>query len=285
MIDVSFIRGNPESDQLCREIARETGGVCLLSFSRGKDALAAWLNLSRFFSRIIPFTCAAIPHIPFADEYLAYLERIFGTHVIRLQDSGLYSMVNALRFQLPHDEEWINGATLPEYDPQDVASTIRAHLGLPRAWTAYGLNASDSIDRMITVRQCHGRYYGTRSFYPNFDWTHSQIMECLRRSNIRLSDEYHIASRSFAGSPMPHTVAAIARRDPDLFRRLELFYPLLKASLCRTEWRNEKCLPKKNQKPRARSRADSRASATRKCAEAREPTARRKSSRQPTTRR
>ena len=283
MIDVSFIKGNPESDRLCRDIARETGGVCLLSFSRGKDALAAWLNLSRFFTRIIPFTCAAVPHIPFADEYLAYLERIFGTHVIRLQDGGLFSMVNALRYQWPHDEEWINGMSWPEYDAQDIAATIRSHLGLPRAWTAYGLNASDSIDRMITVRQCHGRYNGTRSFYPNFDWTHAQIMEVLRQSNIRLSNEYHIASRSFAGAPMPHTLMAIKRRDPALFKRLELYYPLLKASVCRTEWRNEKCLAKKSK--RERNPADSQERETRKCGDRSAKTRPRKSSRKRTTKR
>ena len=281
MIDVSYIKGNPESDELCRTIARESGGVCLLSFSRGKDAIAAWLNLSRFFPRIIPFTCAAIPHVPFADEYLAYVERIFGTHVIRLLDGGLYSMVNALRFQWPHDEEWINGMSWPEYDAQDIASTIRSHLGLPRAWTAYGLNASDSIDRMITVRQCHGRYDGTRSFYPNFDWTHSQIMETLRQSNIRLSNEYHIAARSFAGAPMPHTLMAIKRRAPRLFSRLEHYYPLLKASVCRTEWRNEKCLAKPKQR---KARTASQDGATPTCADRSAGTGRRKSSRKPTTR-
>jgi len=281
MIDTSFIKGNPESDALCREIAKASGGVCLLSFSRGKDALAAWLNLSRFFRRIVPFTCAGIPHVDFADEYLAYCERIFGTHIIRLQDGGLYANIEALQYQYPHDEEWIDKTQFPVYDAQDIADIIRNHLGLPRAWTAYGLNASDSIDRMITVRQCKGRYYGTRSFYPNFDWTHTQIMDALRLSNIRLSNEYHIASRSFAGSPMPHTLLAVQKRAPAVFRKLEFYYPLLKASLCRTEWRNEKCLPQKQK----RRSEDSPAKETRRCAGTKGKTARQKSSRKRITRR
>ena len=257
MIDTSFIKGNPDSDALCREIAKASGGVCLLSFSRGKDALAAWLNLSRFFRRIIPFTCAGIPHVGFADEYLTYCERIFGTHIIRLQDGGLYANIEALQYQYPHDEGWIDGMDFPAYDAQDIADIIRNHLGLPRAWTAYGLNASDSIDRMITVRQCKGRYYGTRSFYPNFDWTHKQIMEVLQRSNIRLSNEYHIAARSFAGGLMPHNLLAVEKRAPELFRRLEYYYPLLKASLCRSHWRNERCLPQKTkQDASARPKTD-----------------------------
>lgn len=255
MFDASFIRGNPDSDALCREIAKASGGVCLLSFSRGKDALAAWLNLSRFFDRIVPFTCAGVPHVGFADEYLAYVERVFGTHVIRIQDGGLYAMLDALVFQPPHDEPWIDAAQFPSYDAQDVADIIRNHLGYPNAWTAYGLNASDSIDRLITVRQCRGRYYGTRSFYPNYDWTHKQIMEALRRSNLRLSNEYHIASRSFAGGLMPHTLLAVEKRAPDLFRQLEYYYPLLKASLCRSQWRNEQCLTPKPQKRKARADA------------------------------
>ena len=255
MIDTSFIRGNPDSDALCREIAKASGGVCLLSFSRGKDALAAWLNLTRFFDRIIPFTCAGVPHVEFADEYLSYVERIFGTHVIRLQDGGLYGAIDALQFQLPHDEAWIDEAELPSYDAQDIADIVRNRLGYPNAWTAYGLNASDSIDRLITVRQCRGRYYGTRSFYPNYDWTHAQIMDALKRSNLKLSNEYRIASRSFAGGLMPHTLLAVEKRAPELFRRLEYYYPLLRASICRSQWRNEKCLQPRKQKEKARSRS------------------------------
>ena len=285
MIDTSFIKGNPDSDALCREIAKASGGVCLLSFSRGKDAPAAWLNLSRFFRRIIPFTCAGIPHVGFADEYLAYCERIFGTHIIRLQDGGLYANTEALQYQYPHDEEWIDGMNFPVYDAQDIADIIRNHLGLPRAWTAYGLNASDSIDRMITVRQCKGRYYGTRSFYPNFDWTHKQIMEVLQRSNIRLSNEYHIAARSFAGGLMPHNLLAVEKRAPQLFRQLEYYYPLLKASLCRSHWRNERCLPQKT-KPDApaRPKTDVR-SRTRDSGGRSASAARKKSSARRTTRR
>lgn len=281
MIDTSFIKGNPDSDALCREIAKASGGVCFLSFSRGKDALAAWLNLTRFFDRVIPFTCAAIPHIPFADEYLSYLERIFGTHIIRLQDGGLYGMIDALQFQYPHDEEWINEKQFPVYDAQNIANILRLYLGYPRAWTAYGLNASDSIDRMITVRQCKGRYYGTRSFYPNYDWTHKQIVQTLQDSHIALSNEYHIASRSFAGAPMPHTLLAIEKRDPDLLRRLEYYYPLVKASLARTHWRNEQCLPK----PKTKAGDRSAQKGTRKCGGTKERTGRQKSSLKKTTKR
>ena len=288
MIDTSFIKGSPDSDELCREIARESGGVCFLSFSRGKDALAAWLNLTRFFDRVIPFTCAAVPHVPFADEYLAYVERVFGTHVIRLQDGGLYSMIDALQFQYPHDEPWIEKAQLPIYDAQNMADALRTHLGLPRAWTAYGLNASDSIDRMITVRQCRGRYYGTRSFYPNYDWTHAQIMQVLKDSGIALSNEYHIASRSVAGAPLPHTLLAVERRAPDLLARLEHFYPLIRASLARAHWRNEKCLPKKPEKEKAAKAEGRRARgtrATRRSGGASGKTATKRSSAKATTRR
>ena len=248
MIDASFIRGNAESNDLCRKIAEESHGVCLLSFSRGKDALAAWLNLSRFFRRIIPFTCGAVPGIPFADEYLDYLERIFDTRIIRIQDSGLFDTVNALTFQYPHDEEMIDGLGLPSYDPQVIAGIIRGRFGLPHAWTAYGLNASDSIDRMTIVRACHGRRENNRSFYPNFDWTHTQIMEALKEAGIKLSNEYHIASRSFAGGLMPNNLLSVEKRAPKLLARLEHFYPLIKASLARAHWRNEKCLKTKQRK-------------------------------------
>ena len=49
-------------------------------------------------------------------------------------------------------------------------------------------------------------------------------MDALAKSNIRLSNEYHIASRSFAGGLMPHNLLAVEKNEA----------PRLKAEGCGT---------------------------------------------------
>ena len=62
------------TDALCKEIANKSKGVCFLGFSHGKDSVLAFLQLSRYFKRIIPFHCASVPHLKFVDAILDYYE-------------------------------------------------------------------------------------------------------------------------------------------------------------------------------------------------------------------
>ena len=71
------------TDELCAEIAKKSHGTVFLMCSRGKDSLCAWLQLRKYFNRIIPFHCATVPGYQFADEYLDYLEYMFDTRILR----------------------------------------------------------------------------------------------------------------------------------------------------------------------------------------------------------
>jgi hypothetical protein len=73
--------GTPESHRLCEEVSSLSGGTCIFGFSRGKDSLAAWLYLRRFFKKIVPFHCCGVPHLSFVDQSLDYYDGWFGTRV------------------------------------------------------------------------------------------------------------------------------------------------------------------------------------------------------------
>ena len=76
------------SRELCERISKESDGVTFLGFSRGKDSIAAWIYLKRFFKRIIPFHCASVPHLKFVDDSLEYYEDFFATKVHRFLDGA-----------------------------------------------------------------------------------------------------------------------------------------------------------------------------------------------------
>ena len=81
----------PATDALCKQIAKKSKGVCFLGFSRGKDSVCAWLQLRRFFDRIIPFHCATLPGLEFAEKALRYYEDEFERHILRMMDASLSS--------------------------------------------------------------------------------------------------------------------------------------------------------------------------------------------------
>jgi hypothetical protein len=59
------------SDYLCAEIAEHTDKV-LLSFSMGKDSIAAYIQLKRFFKNVHLYYLYLAPNIPFIDQNIRY---------------------------------------------------------------------------------------------------------------------------------------------------------------------------------------------------------------------
>ena len=226
-----------ESDKVCEKVAKACNGVCFLAFSRGKDSLCAWLQLKKFFRRIIPFTCSPLPHLPFVDEALDYYEGVFGEHIYRFMYELTLQNIANLRYQLPEDEEMIDSLELPLVDRFDTVDLLKRKLGLPNAWTAYGLNMSDSIDRIVTIQQSGGMREGSRSFYPCFDWSHGEIIDAVKNSGIKLSREYNHFCRTYIGSLMPNEVLALKEEMPEEFAETEKYFPLLRAMLARNEFR------------------------------------------------
>ncbi len=89
--------------QVMEEIAALTGGRCLLAFSRGKDSIAAWLELreSGLFSEIVPFHLNLVPGLRFVEESLDYFENWFQTRIIRLPHISFYRMLGNCVLQPP----------------------------------------------------------------------------------------------------------------------------------------------------------------------------------------
>lgn len=236
-VEAASVAGTPASRRLCQEISQQTGGVTLLGCSRGKDSLAAWLWLREFFPRIIPFHCASVPHLSFVDESLAALEEHFGTPIERVLSGDTSAAVAALLYQPFEDEAAIDALDLWDYGNLDVAELLREKHGVPRAWCAFGINQSDSIDRRVYVRQQQGRSPRNRTFYPCFDWPAAMILDVVRASGVRLPGDYRLANRSLSGMPSPRHLERMESVYPEDFARVETVFPFIRATRARNEFR------------------------------------------------
>jgi hypothetical protein len=56
-----------DSPSLNRHIAENGNKTCILSFSCGKDAIAAWLELKRYFDNIVPVYMNLVPGLEFVE--------------------------------------------------------------------------------------------------------------------------------------------------------------------------------------------------------------------------
>ena len=89
------------SEELNAERAAIQGKITLLSFSRGKDSIGAWLALRECFDYIIPVFLYLIPGLEFEEESLQYYENFFGTRIIRLPHPSAYRLITNMIYQVP----------------------------------------------------------------------------------------------------------------------------------------------------------------------------------------
>ncbi len=226
-----------ESRRLCERVAAKAGGTCLLAFSRGKDSVCAWLYLRRFFERVIPFHCASVPHLGYADEYIGYCEKFFGAKVERYMDPGALQAFAMLVYQEPGSEAGIDAMEIKPFTRHDVAEDVRTKYGLHDAYCAFGISMYDSIHRKAIIADEGAVDDDKRMFYPCFDWLPSQVVGYLRAHGVKLSRDYLMARRTMAAVPGYRNLRRLQEIAPDDWLTVLDMWPMIEAELARQEFR------------------------------------------------
>lgn len=227
------------TDALCTEIAKKSRGVCFLGVS-GKDSLCSWLQLRRYFKRIIPFNCSAVPGMSFNERKLEYYEEEFDRRIIRMLDGSIWHSLYGMVYQTLQGVFDLGVNTdFYEFGKLDVVDTLRREFGLPKAWCAFGINASDSIDRHIYVMKVEGRNDGNRTFYPCYDWSRNDIMKSLEDSGLKLPSEYKYSRFSMPAMPCATYNRILREHYPADYERLLSLFPLMEAKTVREEMLTE----------------------------------------------
>ena len=226
------------SDDLCREIAKDTNGTAILAFSCGKDAIGSWLQMRRHFTKIVPVYLYLIPDLRFVNESLAYYDEFFGTHIYRLPHPSLYRWINAAMWQPPERINTIADLGLPNYTFQDVWNLVKAEAGIdPEVLTGVGVRSADSIIRRNSILK-HGVVNRRKGeFFPVWDWNKARLLKEIQESGVRLPVDYQWFGRSFDGLDA-RFLGPIRDHAPEDYARILDWVPMADIDLFRREVMN-----------------------------------------------
>lgn len=221
------------SQELCQQISDQSGGITLLRFSCGKDAIASFIQLRRYFHTIIPVYHYLHPDLSFVNESLKYYEGIFGRHIIRVPNQMLYRHLNAGLFQTKESWNNILAVDLPNFKNDDVNEYIKEDLGLSdKVFTAVGVRAADSLNRGRSIRMYGAHNVKRKSFYPVYDWNIERLVKEIKESGIRLPVDYKIWGKSFDGLDY-RFIKPLKDHFPGDYAKLKQYFPLIDVELKR----------------------------------------------------
>lgn len=226
----------PSGEETIRQVAREYGGTCLLSFSAGKDSVAAWLALRPHFARLVPVYYYCVPGLEFVERGLRYYEDFFKTRIVRMPHPALYRWLRQLVFQPPERCAVIEAARLPRVEWADVHRAVKEDHKLPLdCLAAVGTRACDSPLRRAAFNRRGPIDRKTLQFYPVWDWNKARLLAELRASGVKLPAEYRIFGRSFDGIDF-RFLWGIKQHWPADYRRILDWFPLAELEVKRYEF-------------------------------------------------
>lgn len=216
---------------------REQTDTVLLSYSNGKDSLAAWLRLRKAGFRVVPFYMYLIPDLQFVERSLRYYEQFFSTPIYRVPHPSLYRWLGASIFQSPLTAAVLEqeAGELPEYKYEDVYRWVKEDLSLPQStWVALGTKMTDSLFALTRVKEGVIRD-DLRLFFPIWDLDKARLITEIKRAGLKLPPDYRLFGRSFDG--IYHKfLAPIKEHYPDDYARILALFPMAEAEIKRYEY-------------------------------------------------
>lgn len=205
----------------------------LIAFSRGKDAVAAYLVARERGLELVPFHMYIVPDLEFIAESLDYYERALGVRIINIPHPSLFRMLDACVFQPPEHVQIIDRIDPCERPYTEVYGALRRSEGLPdTALTASGVRACDSLVRRISFRRSGHIRPKSQTFYPVWNFNKAATLSVIARAGIDLAIDYELFGRSFDG--IDHRfLAPLKRHRPRDYARILEWFPLADLELFR----------------------------------------------------
>lgn len=223
-------------EELCEQMSRECD-TAILAFSTGKDSIGAWLQMRRYFKRIIPYYCYTVPGLAFVEDSLKYYEDFFGCHIYRLPHRSFYRFLRYMVFQSPEHVTKIEALDVPgeEYDDSTVGDIIRDAAKLPAAcYVGTGVRMADSPMRRIGIKT-HGAINHTdKRFYPVYDWKKERLLNEIDAAGVKLPIDYELFGRTFDGLDY-RFLKPLSERFPEDYKRILTWFPLADLEIFRRE--------------------------------------------------
>lgn len=223
------------SIELCEQIAERTKGVTLLRFSCGKDAIASWIQLRRYFHTIIPIYHYLHPDLQFVNDSLSYYEDFFKTEIIRVPNSKLYQHLNSGLYQDVDSWRGVQEYQLPNFDNDDVNEIVKKQRGIDKyTMTAIGVRAADSLNRQLSIKKHGAVNEGRKTFYPVYDWNIEKLATEIKQAGCKLPIDYKIWGKSFDGLDY-RFIKPLKEHFPNDYEKIKVLFPLIDVELKRYE--------------------------------------------------
>lgn len=201
--------------------------------SLGKDAIGSWLQLRRYFKRIVPVYLYIVPDLEFVERSVKYYEDFFQCKIIQYPHPSLYRLLANCIFQAPENCLIVEEANLGEFDYAYVSRAVKEAEKLPAdLLAANGVRMNDSINRRTAIQKSGSVNYGTGVFYPIYDWDKKRLVKELREAKVKLPVDYKWFGRSFDGIDY-RFLEPLRKHSPKDFQKVLQFFPLADVELFR----------------------------------------------------
>jgi hypothetical protein len=227
----TIIKGQPTSVEVIQRL-KDEGGPVLLSFSCGKDSIAAWVALEAAGIEVVPVYLYVVPGIPFVERSIAYFEDAFGTRILQYPHMAFFAYINNSTLQPPERERVLYHNGLPAMRAEDVWALARHDTGLEDAWIADGVRASDSIVRRASLSRHGVAKQSSRKMSPIADWLKGEVMAAIEGRGLELPIDYQLFGRSFDGLDR-RFIGPLHDHMPEDWEYLKRWFPLLAVDLIR----------------------------------------------------
>ena len=218
-----------------RQKIKEDDMPVILSFSRGKDSLAAWLALRDDGIEVLPFFMYNPPGLQFINESIEYYENYFDTEIRQYPHQSLYTQLCDDLWQPPSNINFIVQSLVESLENgyQTVNDWARYDFGLPDAWVVDGVRAVDSPMRFASAKKYGFLKPKTRTASVVGDWYKRDVMGRINAEpGLKLPVDYEMWGRSYDGTDKRFT-EPLKERFPEDYERLKVWFPLLEADQLR----------------------------------------------------
>lgn len=234
----------PDSARIRAEYAASDEKL-MLSFSRGKDSITAWLAMLESGIKpenIVPVYYYRIPGLAFTSASLDYFEQRFQTKIYRLPHPSLFRMWNEHVFQPPTRTGLIEASRMPQPSYQDMEQLLREDLKLPdETFIATGVRAADSIQRRTFIKRSGPVTHNKKRVAIVWDWTKGECYDYIAKNGVQLPPDYDWfvtkqkrSGRTFDGLAYQF-LAPLREHAPDDYARILEWFPLADIDIFRHE--------------------------------------------------
>ncbi len=222
------------SSELCQKISKINDTV-LLSFSCGKDSIASWLLLRKYFKRIIPVYFYGVPNLEFIENSIKYYEKYFDIKIIRLPHPTLIKQLKSGLFQDDKNISTMIKLDMPSVTYDDMFRCVKEDYNLPLStYTAIGNRATDNLQRWTAFVTNGCVNENRKTFWAIFDYSMDDLCNELKTAKINLPIDYKLWGKTFDGLQY-RFIEQIRTHFPKDYDTIKHFFTLIDIEILRYE--------------------------------------------------